>query len=689
MSDRELGGKRGKIGGPLRLAVVALGCAWGLLAEAPNLVPNPGFEEVSADGRPAAWGGQGASATTASTARTGSRGLLYERRDRAEYRLVGTALELTPGRAYEIAAWVRTDSVTPGEGGGATICLEWTRGGAFYGGEYPKGVTGSSAAWTLVRGVAKVPADADRRVRLVCYLRKTATGTAWFDDVSVREFTDFPLVGSLRTACYRDQTAGGPVRVSAGLALRWAQVPVADAVAELTARNARDEVVARLPPTDLRDDAVEFVLDATAWPVGRYTLRCTVREKAGGREGVATGRLERLDSLGQRLAYIDGHGRLIVNGEPFFPLGMYWNAHFDRTGEAAADRDRKNARWPKSMNREHLDLYAQSPFNCLMPYDSWNASRADLDAAHGKGLRVIFSVKDTYFGPGGACHRGYGITSQADERRAIAAELTRVGDHPAIIAWYINDEIHPDHIDRLRLHQQWLEELDPGRPTWSVSYHRWEDYGGSFDVFGGDPYPIPQAAIRTVWSTTRRVVDSVGAGRPVWMVPQVFDHASYSGQPEQSRPPTLEEMRAMAWMCIAGGANGLVFYSFFDLVRMDPLQPFEGRWRDVTAMAAEIKALIPVLLSADPVPADVRADAPGAAVVWRLFAHQGSLYLVTVNTSREPATASFAFADAPTAAQTVLGQTPAGLNGTAVALTYAPIETKIVRLSVPAAPPAR
>ena len=30
-------------------------------------------------------------------------------------------------------------------------------------------------------------------------------------------------------------------------------------------------------------------------------------------------------NLQDRTAYIDEHNRLILNGQPFFPLGMYWS----------------------------------------------------------------------------------------------------------------------------------------------------------------------------------------------------------------------------------------------------------------------------------------------------------------------------------------------------------------------------
>ena len=63
---------------------------------------------------------------------------------------------------------------------------------------------------------------------------------------------------------------------------------------------------------------------------------------------------------------------LRVNGKPFFPLGTYWGG----------------------INENDIAIYADSPFNCLMPYGSPN--REELDMAQERGIRIIYSIKDYY-----------------------------------------------------------------------------------------------------------------------------------------------------------------------------------------------------------------------------------------------------------------------------------------------------
>lgn len=315
----------------------------------------------------------------------------------------------------------------------------------------------------------------------------------------------------------------------------------------------------------------------------------------------------------QRRAYIDHRHRLAVDGRPFFPLGMYWSGV--KGGELA--------------------IYARSPFNCLMPYV--DIGRSGLDLAQSNGLKVIYSIKDLYEGSRNLASRE---AADAAVRRTVAA----LRDHPAIIAWYINDEFPLARLEELVARQRLMEQLDPGRPTWAVLYqvHELRGYLPTCDVMGTDPYPIPRRPPRLALDWTRMTVRATFNARPIWMVPQAFNCASYKTTPEeraQHRAPTLAEMRVMAWSCIAAGADGLIFYSWFNLWRMDKLRseggradtrdPFDDRWRDVTAMAAEIRDFVPVLLSDEPPPA-VSSDAPDAVAV-RTFRHGGRSYLLCVN----------------------------------------------------------
>jgi hypothetical protein len=577
--------------------------------------------------------------------------------------LCGSAIKLEPGKQYEFGAWIRTENVT-GSGGGATLCVQWWQeDGTFIGGDYPSGVKGTSNGWKHVTGrTRKVPENA-ARMDLTLYLRKGCVGTAYWDDVSLTEYQP-PLMTLLLTDCYRDRTDGGRARVSAAINLDSYSLAPESVSCVLDVRNPQGVMVVSVEPVSVSSEAADFVIDADALAPGEYTLACRISAREGALTGSASGRLIRVETFPERKSFIDSHGRLILDGEPFFPLGTYWGG----------------------VSPEQLAIYSDSAFNCLMPYA--RIPRETLDALQAAGIRVIYSVKDLYGGRAG-------LKDEEEARAKITSIVSDLKDHPAIMAWYINDELPLSMFDALKGHRDLLEELDPGRPTWVVLYQVGQVRSDipTFDVIGTDPYPIPRSPASKALSYTRETVAASFGYRPVWMVPQIFNWASYKKDPEEKkkhRSPTLEEMRSMAWQCIAGGANGLVFYSWHDLWRMDKTveqggralvrEPFEERWKDVRTMAAEIGEHIPILLSVDtPLPL-VSADGP-TNVAWRLYAYQGDTVLVAVNSADEPAQAAFTFGDDLLQAYASLGSRTLRLNDRTVLLEFAPLEARVIHIT--------
>jgi hypothetical protein len=559
----------------LSLAVALLAATVG--AGDLNLVANPGFEAGS---RETPWQFQApVYAVTTDAPRTGTQCLRYTNNDPGRYWMAGQPLVLRPGHRYEVTAWVRTDNIRGNENG-ATVCVEWSdSSGKFLGGCYPRGVRDTHADWQLVRDLTGPIPPGAVRCKINCYVRQGMTGTAWFDDVTVREVHP-PAIEALTTDVYRDQTAGGPVNVLASLADPRAAL-------ELEVRDPQGRRVATGPH-----------LDTTPWKPGRYQLTAIARADDGRELGRRSLSLTRVDKYPPRKAYVDSHRRLIVDGEPFFPLGTYWD----------------------TITPGDMAIYAKSPFNCLVPYA--DVGRAGLDLAHANGLRVIYSVKDVYAG-----HMG--LKTEAEARERVTQTVTALKDHPALIAWYISDEAPLAMLDELTTRRQLLEDLDPGRPTWAVLDRPTQvrEFLPTFDIIGSDPYPVPKEPPAKAFDWARTTVAQTFGARAVWMVPQVFDWTSY--KKPGSRAPTLAEMRCMAWSCIAAGANGLVFYSWFDLQRMDKTVPFEQRWKDVTALAAEIRDRIPLLLSVEPAPVP-EVEAP-ASVAWRVFAKDGAAFVLFVN----------------------------------------------------------
>jgi hypothetical protein len=157
---------------------------------------------------------------------------------------------------------------------------------------------------------------------------------------------------------------------------------------------------------------------------------------------------------------------------------------------------------------------------------------------------------------------------------------------------------------------KFLKQADPDHPTWSVftggQVAHLNDFVETFDSVGSDPYPIgvgpraTQASEAREYTTYTAGCDhGVCNSRPVWMVIQAFNHNNTCcplwPKDGSFHTPTLQETRSMAWQAICAGANGIVFYSFFEALRNADIS-FANQWAHFKTLAAEIDRHATVLL---------------------------------------------------------------------------------------------
>ena len=636
--------------GMVALAVALAACA---VATEGSLVRNGGFEDVE-NGATVGWNAVGRRYVYVDGAgRSGTRALAFENDDPNFYSFPGQRIELKAGKSYRYEVWVRTEDLK-GDESGASICIEWNGpDGKWLGGAYASGVKGT-ADWTRIQGITPpIPKEA-QGFRVNPYVRKGMTGKAWFDDVSVTPYVRAPVTG-LYSSAYRNLAASGSVTFKAALCLDLDEYPLSETRGVLRyvgADGKRREAAASISETE-----AAVTLDVAQLASGAQDVAFALLK--GGKElAAATCKFTRAAKMPERAVWFDEFGRTIVDGQPFFPLGMYWSNVNDQ---------------------KKLDVYAQGPFNCLMPYGA--PDQDGLDRCHAKGLKVIYSVKDVFSGTRWAPK---GIETEADEVAFVEDRVAKYKNHPAVLAWYLNDELPLSMLPRLVARRDLVERLDPGHPGWVVlyQYNQIADYMPSFDVVGTDPYPIPRpASMAATW--TRATRQGTMGLKPLWQVPQAFNWAAYRKTPEEkakSRAPTPAELRSMAWQCIACGANGLVFYSYFDLYKEPNGEPFARRWAEVCAVAQEVKDQIPVLLATGPAPSV--SGVPRELAV-RTWGKDGAAYVLVVNTTDEPRTAALELSKPFAAAQRVFGPEPK-LSGTSLAFALAQLEPALVRLAPPA-----
>ena len=576
----------------------------------PVPIQNPGFEERGAGGSVVGWQVEAPYEVRDGVGREGGAALVYEAETPPPYFVPNQGFSVKPGRSYKASAWFKAENLRGGQG---KICLEWydAKGGWIDGSYLIDGVRNTTDGWIRLEVVAsRLPKEAVF-LRVAFHTENGATGRAFFDDVSVEEVPTHAIEG-LYSNAYRNRAAGGPVTFFADLNLDAADLRPEDVRVEFSLPFAGERRT--IPADSLENDWASVTVDAGQLESGLAVVRLLSRDGSGEQQAYDSKSLPftKLDAEPQAGVWIDRYGRTIIDGKPFFPLGMYWGG----------------------INKEDLDLYARGPFNCLMPYDPLlTREQLDLCAAH--GLRANCNLKDWYSFTRWAKE---GNKARADADAQAEKFILELKDHPALLAWYHNDEIGLQHIDEMTARYRQIQALDPDHPAWSMLYQftQTRDFLPSFDITGTDPYPDGvKEAVR--WSgqsrmTARQRRDTFG-GRPIWQAVQCYCNVraqkefGHGGDP--TRRTAVEDMRNMAWQALVAGAKGIFFYSYFDL-KKDAAKygvAFEEALAEVCTVAAEIKRYEDVLLSTESV--DAEADSPWlGARAWRLC---GDVYLAIVN----------------------------------------------------------
>ncbi len=215
--------------------------------------------------------------------------------------------------------------------------------------------------------------------------------------------------------------------------------------------------------------------------------------------------------------FINDDMNLVVDGKPFFPIGIY------------------------HINSKDLEEYGSALGINTIQLFSWNGSA--LKVADKLGIKVIW--EQNHRNPENA---GRIIKDPKAETKLI--------DQPSIIAWYAKDEPYENELEWSQNLSEAFHKADVGRPTFMVSCQPrlFNSHAGTADIMAPDPYPywknddrITAVAdwVDLAWKATK-------GDKPVICVPQSFGH-----EPEGP-------FRAMAYLALAHEARGLIWYPWDD-----------------------------------------------------------------------------------------------------------------------------
>lgn len=537
-----------------------------------NLVKNGDFENGMAN-----WKTTPGDKAARGFGRNGSGGFIHERSNPAVYFLPAQSVPTKPGRRYEFGAWLKAKDLKGADKKGGAICIEFhdKDTGKYVSGVYPGGGVKGNEDWKLITGKFFVPENATTSILL--YMRPKMTGTVYFDDVYIRPAGDvwaayisYPThntitdrspelkINVVRNGDLPPKNLKLAVQLELENGFKIA-APVDNGQAEI------DLTAARLVAGKTLKCKM-FVLDLSRkWLLHETSMPLRVRSEQAN---VPAGRVSILPN-----------GVAVVDGKRFMPLGFFTS----------------------SVTPTIIKRLVDSGCNTVMPYGTVFNSRGKpdsiykmLNSLHASNLKLIFSLHDF-----ARLKRGRYTPAQwqgkTDITDILEAIVTEFKDHPALLAWFTNDEYSISLYSNLKEVRERVNRIDPHHPVWGVLYQFIElpNYGPTTDIIGVDPYTIKHGHMQHVRFAMQQAQKN---RQPIWVVPEAFNNSIYA--PGKWKTPTEQQMRSMALQMAGMGAKGFIFYKLDD--NWSPKLPkdhFAKFWPGMCKVLKVMRELEPYILS--------------------------------------------------------------------------------------------
>ena len=325
-------------------------------------------------------------------------------------------------------------------------------------------------------------------------------------------------------------------------------------------------------------------------------------------------------------------GMTLVNGKPFFPIGVY------------------------GVGRREFNAY--------------DLDRACADLKKG-GFNLVQSYSDNDNAAFFAAARRHGLMTWCEFRTPDKPPFMRFQrDDASCLARYTGDDTAEYFSPSVMLdrHEN-AKALDPTRLTCqadpilskSSSRSRYRDYVACTDVFMPEIYPVHENDAATASNCVATVVRDMDlalsdiaaandtAPHGLWPIIQYFQGWGWQ------RFPTRDELFAMSFAAIVHGANGITFYTYGGWVIPEQkvfnfgITTSAERWANMTNLVTRIGSLAPALLAEKGGRCDPRVffgpekDPLGHASVTALWRRTASeTVLIAVNAAPAKVGATFA-----------------------------------------------
>ena len=328
---------------------------------------------------------------------------------------------------------------------------------------------------------------------------------------------------------------------------------------------------------------------------------------------------------------VRGDRTILVNGQPFFPFGIYHDS-IDSPDWSTTNAKRLN----------DLKQIVAAGFNTIHPQigGNFDADITFLDEANRNGVYVLPNFSYA--------------------RRLEIVDSYK--SHPAILGWNIADDVDvPANGFSVGGILDWksnVKSTDPSRITFvsSVLPGRMESFINTADVMGFQSYRIDNdpAVLKPLRENYYFLYAATEAGtrnnKPIIASLQAF--------PWANQPPTSKQLRNMTYGALINDVKGILYYSYF--YKGWELSQNSDLWNELKSLVSEFKRLEPVLLEGNWKRLNIGIDDLFAAE----WTYQGSVYVVAINTSPTNAIeASIPIPEPVTGSvETVFSNRPSGMS---------------------------
>ncbi len=347
------------------------------------------------------------------------------------------------------------------------------------------------------------------------------------------------------------------------------------------------------------------------------------------------GRTENLDSqlsisklfpLQWKNTSINKDGHMLVDGKPFFPLGLYSCFGIDQasgnfpicnyTGPTDDKTNRSRFKAIKDAGFNLLQTYTMNLYGQKVSGPSWDGSERQqfpeedsetthalyregmlkfLDYAQSAGLKVMAGAYSSY-----SINKPLPLiepeNAWAGRKLVLRDNIAALKDHPAMLLWYLIDEPGSVNmpVEDITLAYRYIKNLDQKHPLYIASADSNGDvqYMKAVDIYAPDSYPLafdkPLISEPEKLDITAKHQTSNPAKPYLWQIVQICQWI-------KDKPlPTAEQIRLMSLLALTRDVKGLMFYEHKNYPEKEPEQ-----WKRIALAIHSLHTVIPDILASN------------------------------------------------------------------------------------------